>query len=416
MEALDLLTEKIEQTQKTISEFKEANEKALKEDRADLGEHKEKVEKMCKDITEVMEEKQKLEARLSRLEALKNTAEGDVESEEKKVEKSINSAFVDFARKSNPNMSYFSDYAMNQNIDLKALSVNIDPSGGYTVMPQFGGIVETRQFETSPIRPYANVITISTDAYEILADNSEAASGGWVGETASRSETNTPDLDKIRIDTHEQYAKPKITQKLLDDSAMNVEQWLASKVADILSRTENTAFVNGTGVASPRGILTYSAWSTAGTYQVNAVEQVNSGSAGAFTADGIIDLTNSLLENYQANARFMIRRASFSSIIKLKDSTGNYLFNRELDRDAGSPFNLLGKPVVFASDVPAVGANALAMIYGDFRAAYTIVDRIGIRVLRDPFSSKPYVEFYTTKRTGGAMTNFEALKIHKLAA
>jgi len=299
--------------------------------------------------------------------------------------------------------------------EVKTLQAGSDPDGGYFIRPTISNTIATRIFETSPIRSLANIETTSSDSHEVLIDDQSGTSGGWVGETQTRSNTNTPQVGKITINIHEQYAMPLATQKMLDDAGFNVEAWLQNKVIDILSRTENTAFVSGTGVGQPKGFLAYSAWAVAGTYERDKLEQINSGSAGNFTGDGIKKLKNSLIESYQGRARFLIRRDAFEDVILLKDGMGRYLVNPDSMR-TGDDKILLGKPVVFAQDMQAIASDALAMAYGDFQSGYTIVDRIGIRVLRDPYTSKPYVKFYTTKRVGGAVTNFEAIKIQKLAA
>jgi len=200
---------------------------------------------------------------------------------------------------------------------------------------------------------------------------------------------------------------------MLDDAGFDIESWLTKKVTEKLSRVENTAFVSGTGVNSPKGVLGYTKWTTNGTYERNKIEQVISGTDGEFTADGLIDTQNALKEDYQGNASWLIKRASFGSIIKLKNGQGEYLINPFLLAQGGDKV-LLGKPVVFANDVAAVATDALCAVYGDFKQGYTIVDRFGFRVIRDEFTSKPYVKFYTTKRVGGACTNYEALKINKL--
>lgn len=294
------------------------------------------------------------------------------------------------------------------NLETKALSVGSDPEGGYAVTPEMSGRIATTIFESSPIRSIAAVETISSDALEMLVDKDEAASG-WVGETATRTETATPDLAKARIPVHELYAEPRSTQKLLDDANFNVDDWLARKVADKFARDEATAFVGGTGVGQPRGFTTYpagTAWSQ--------IEQVNSGAASAITADGLISLQNALKQGYLARAVWVMKRTTIGEVRKLKDANNQYLWQPGLAQD--QPPTLLGHRVVAADDMPAVAANALAIAFGDFTSAYTIVDRVGIRVLRDPFTAKPYVKFYTTKRVGGDVVNFEAIKIQKIAA
>jgi HK97 family phage major capsid protein len=293
--------------------------------------------------------------------------------------------------------------------EAKALSAGSDPEGGYLVPAASSDRIVKKVFETSPIRQVASVIEISSDRLELLIDKDETATGGWVAETAARTETATPQLAKHTIPVHEQYSEPRASQKLLDDSAIDAEVWLMEKVAEKFARTENTGFVAGDGVGRPRGFLSYpagSAW--------EQIEQINSGNASALTVDGLIDLQNALKVEYQGNAVWLMKRATVAAIRKLKDSQNQYLWQPMLQ--VGQPATLLGQPVHFADDMPGVAANALAVAYGDFRSGYQIVDRIGIRVLRDPFTAKPQVKFYTTKRVGGDVVNFEAIKLQKVAA
>ena len=298
---------------------------------------------------------------------------------------------------------------------LKDLVAGSNPNGGYFIRPERSNKIVSRIFETSPIRAYASVENTSRDSVELIIDDNEAVSGGWVGELDARGETGTPQVGLLTIPVHEQFAQPVATQKMLDDAGFDIEGWLSRKVADKLSREENTAFVSGDGSAKPKGFLTYSAWSTPGVYQRNAIEQIKSGNATQLTSDGLIDLWTSLKEPYQANGVFFIKRSSFGDICKLKDNEGQYLLNPRV-LSQGAQMLLLGKPVVFADDMESVGAGNLAVAYGDFRAGYTIIDRIGFRLIRDDITTKGQIKYYTTKRTTGAVTNFEAIKLQVISA
>jgi len=304
-------------------------------------------------------------------------------------------------------------YMLNE---LKTMRTQNNPDGGYLTQPDRRTDVSvSREFETSPMRSVANIITTGTNEVEIPIDDNESTSGGWVGEEGTISNTDQAKVGLLKIAVHEQYAQPLVTQKMLDDSYVNVEEWLSNKTNDILTRTENTAFVTGNGSQKPKGIMSYDAWSVNGTYERGKIEQINSGTSATITADGLITLQNSLKETYQARSVFMMKRSSFGAISKLKDGTGAYLLN-PMGIPQGFTMTLLGKPVIFADDIAATAADSLSVAYGDFSVGYTIVDRMGIRVLRDEYTSKPYVKFYTTKRVGGAVTNYEAYKILKLAA
>ena len=293
-------------------------------------------------------------------------------------------------------------------LQTKALSVGSDPDGGYLVTPHMSSKIVQSIFETSPMRQLASVETISSDALELIDDHDQAAAG-WTAETGAITETATPTLAKRNIPTHELYAQPKATQKLVDDSAIDIESWLSGKIADIFSRKENTAFISGVGVGQPRGILTYASGTSWG-----QIQQVTSGSSGAVTADAIINLFYALKDAYSKRANFLMNRTVVQSIRLLKQATTNqYMWQPGLA--AGAPDTLMGVPVHMAADMPVAAANSLSIAVGDFQAAYQIVDRKGISILRDPFTEKPFVKFYATKRVGGDVVNFEAIKLMKLA-
>jgi HK97 family phage major capsid protein len=301
--------------------------------------------------------------------------------------------------------------------EVKALSVGIDTDGGYLVTPDTSGRIVRRVFETSPIRQIANVVTIGTDKLEGIEDLNEAGAG-WVGETQARNETSTPDVGKYSIPVFEMYAEPRATQKLLDDASVDMEAWLASKVADRLARLQNTAFVSGDGVTRPRGLTTYATQADTGSVPWGQIGHVNTGANGAFAssnpADAVFDLIGAVKDAYLGNARFLTRRAVITAMRKFKDSTGQYLWQPSLV--AGTPETFAGYAITRAEDMPALATGSLSLMFGDFREAYTIVDRQGLRTLRDPYTAKPWVKFYTTARVGGGMVNFEAVKALRFSA
>ncbi len=298
-----------------------------------------------------------------------------------------------------------------------AMSVGSDPDGRYEVTPDRTGRIATLVYETSPMRQLANVQQIGSDHLEGFNDLDQAASGGWVGEGQARPVTGTPKIGKWEITVHEQYASPKTTQKLLDDSVVDPEAWLSMKIAAILARTETTTFFNGNGVSKPRGFLTYPAGTPAFALWP-VIQQNNTGSAGAYAgtdpADALITTLFNLKTAYRPNARWFMSRSTLGTTRKLKDGQGNYMWEPDLTQLGGS--RLLGFPVAEGEDMPVIAADSLSVGFGDFREAYQIVDRFGIRVLRDPFTDKPNVIFYSTKRVGGDVVNFEAIKLLKFAA
>jgi len=294
--------------------------------------------------------------------------------------------------------------------ELKALSVSVDPDGGYTVTPTMSNQIVKRLFELDPLRSLASVETISTNAIEWLVDYDEAG-GGWEGETESGAETGTPKIFKKRIPVHVLYAKPRATQTLLEDSAINIESWLADKQSNRFLRLESAAFVSGDGVGKPRGFLTYGNYATAGVDEWAKIERQNIGNP--ITADGLIDLKFRLIEQYLQRGTWLVNRLTVADFMQLKDGAGRYLWSPGLKEDEYS--TLLGLPLRMSTTMPIQAANALSVAIADWRESYMIVDRLGITVQRDPYTQKPYVEFYTRKRVGGDVINFQAIKLGVVA-
>lgn len=387
------IEKKMEELGKAVHDMREENEKRLSEIEKkgySLSETQSALEKANKTIDLLQDEVKKIHTAMNR----PGTLSSGSETQELAEYKAAFRSYIKTGTEGNLKA-----------LQTKALSVGSDPDGGYLVLPQMSDEIVKKIFETSPVRQVASVQAISTDALEIIQDLDEA-DASWVGEVSARAETDTPQLKKIVIPAHEMYAKPKASQKILDDAFLNVEAWLAEKVADKFSRTEASAFVSGDGVNKPRGFLSYAAGTG-----FEQIEQVVTGDADDVTADGLIAVVTALKAFYKPGAAFMMKRATLGEIRKLKDLEGQYLWQPALS--AGNPDLILGYPVYEADDMPAEAANALAVAFGNFRAGYQIVDRFGIRTLRDPYSSKPYVEFYTTKRVGGGVKNFEAIKLLK---
>jgi HK97 family phage major capsid protein len=318
-------------------------------------------------------------------------------------------AFRSFLRKGDP----FTD------AERKALSVGSDPDGGYTVTPDMSGPTVRKIFETSPIRQIASVQSITTDALEGAEDRGEAGAG-WVAETGTRTTSSTPQLGRLRWPVHEMYAMPSATQQLLDDSSINPEQWLAEKVADKFVRLENTAFVEGNGVGQPRGFMDYSSTNVGDSSRTwGVLENVHTGTSasygtGANGADKLVSLVHKLKAGYRDGAVFVMNRATLGTTRTLKDGAGQYIWLPSMT--AGQNSSLLGYGVVEAEDMDDIAADSRSVAFGNFRLGYLIVDRQGIRVLRDPYSSKPYVLFYTTRRVGGGLLNPETIKFLKFSA
>lgn len=291
---------------------------------------------------------------------------------------------------------------------VKALFSAHDPDGGFLLTPRLRRMIQTHVYESSPIRQLANVVTISTDGLEFVVDNDEAAAG-WVGEQGSRPETATPQFGVITITADEMYAMPGVTQRFLDDAGIDVEAFLSQKIADKFARLEASAFLVGDGIQRPRGILSYPAGTSAG-----QIQRISTGSANSLSLDDLYSAEAELKEPYRTDAVWLMHRKVVGYVRKLKDSNGQYLWQPSVQ--AGQPSTLLGYPVRTAADLDdSVTSNNEVVIFGSIRRAYTIVDRVGMRVIRDVFTAKGKVLFYTTRRVGGAVTNFEALKIIKVS-
>ena len=301
-----------------------------------------------------------------------------------------------------------------EGVEIKAMSTDVAPDGGYLVRPELSQTIVSRVFETSPLRQVANVERTGAKSIDILIDDQEAAAR-WAGEGASGGETDTPDLGQKVIAAHRIEADPRMTTEMIEDAYLDVEGWLSRKVADKFARAQNTAFVTGNGVGKPRGFLTYDAAADADVYERDAIRQINMGSAAALNADGLISVQSSLKEPYQAGAVWGMHRTTFGKALQLKGAD-NYFFSPVLMRDGQASIQLLGKPVIFMDDMPVVAADALSIVYADFSMAYTIVDRVGLQVLRDPYTNKGFVTYYTTQRVGGDVTSFDAISIGKVAA
>lgn len=296
-----------------------------------------------------------------------------------------------------------------------SLSKGVANEGGYLAPVEWDRSITDRLIEVSPLRSIASVQSISTAGYTKLFNN-RGATSGWVGETAARPATNTPTFSPLTYKPGELYANPAATQQLLDDAEINLESWLANEVETEFAYQEGIAFLTGSGANDrPNGLLTYVTGGTnAATHPWGDIKTVGSGAVGAVTADSLLDLIYALPEEYTANARFMMNRTSQGAIRKLKDGQGNYLWQPSYV--AGQPATIAGYPVTTVAGMPNIAANAIAALFGDFKRGYQIVDRTGVRVLRDPFTNKPFVQFYTTKRVGGGLLNPDVLKALKVNA
>jgi HK97 family phage major capsid protein len=295
----------------------------------------------------------------------------------------------------------------------KALSVGSDPDGGYLVPEETERTVMRSLKDISPIRAIAAVQQVSASTYK-KPFSIEGADAGWVGETAARPETGSPTLAELTFPTMELYAMPSATQSLLDDSAVNIDEWLAEEIRLAFAEQEGTAFVVGDGTNQPRGFLDY-AKVAEDSWSWGNIGYVATGADGAFDAtnpsDNLIDLVYSVKSGYRGNGHWVMNRGTQAEIRKIKDADGNYIW--QPGERAGARPTLMHHPIAESEDMPDIASDAFAIAFGDFRRGYLIVDRVGLRVLRDPYSAKPYVLFYTTKRVGGGVQDFDAIKLLK---
>lgn len=297
----------------------------------------------------------------------------------------------------------------------KAMSTAVAADGGYLVDPQTAERIQSLLLSTSSLRSIANVVQVEASSFDVIVDRSEVGSG-WATETAATTETATPIIERISIKLHELAAMPKASQRLLDDSAFDVEGWLAEKIATRFIRAEAAAFINGDGVDKPKGILLPTKVANA-SWTWGNIGYVPTGAAADFAttnpADCIVNLVYALGADYRANATFVMNSKTVGAVRKMKDADGRFLWSDGLA--AGEPSRLMGYPVLVSEDMPDIAANAFAIAFGDFRAAYTIAERPDLRILRDPFSAKPNVLFYANKRVGGDITDFAAIKLLRVA-
>lgn len=294
-------------------------------------------------------------------------------------------------------------------MESKSLSSAVNSDGGYLVDPQTAETIKSVLNSTASIRSIASVVNVEANSFDVLIDHTDVGAG-WADEASATTETATPSIDRISIPLHELSALPKASQRLLDDSAFDVEGWLAGRIADKFARAEAAAFIGGDGADKPKGILDHPAVDN-DTWAWGNLGYVATGTAGGVDADAIVDVVYALGAQYRVNGTFVMNSKTAGLIRKLKDSDGRFLWSDGLA--AGEPARLMGYPVLIAEDMPDAATDSFSIAFGDFQAGYTIAERPDLRVLRDPFSAKPHVLFYATKRVGGDVSDFAAIKLVK---
>lgn len=391
--------------QKSFASFKEANDKELADVKKGLGDvvQTEKVDRINAHLSDL---EKALEAQNAQIAALSVGGGGSTVVDPFIAEHA--QAFGTYFRRGEGETNL-------RSLEVKAsLNTSSDPDGGYVVPEEMDNVIDRVLGTVSAMRSAgARVINTSAPTYKKLV-NQGGAGSGWVGEKESRPETATPVLNQIEVNAEEMYALPYATQTLLNDARIDIAGWLADEVSIEFAEQEGTAFITGDGVKKPRGILAYTPVANA-SYAWGKVGFVGTGTSAAFDAtnpgDNLIDLLYALKSGYRNGAAFMMNDVTMATVRKFKDGQGNYLWAPATGPEGVS--TILNKPVYTDDNMSAMAANSFSVAVADFGRAYTIIDRAGVQVLRDPYTNKPYVGFYTTKRVGGGITNFEAIKLLK---
>lgn len=381
--------------------FREANDERLAQMESNLSADAVTTEKMNR-INSALDEQKRLMDQLA-IKGQRPMVEGGKISSIASLEHKR--AFDGYVRKGNENNL--------RRFEEKAMSYGSDPDGGYLVPDETAAEISSRLANISPIRSIASIRTVSSSVYKKPFAVSGPATG-WVAETDIRAQSAAPSLSELQFPTMELYAMPAATSTLLDDAAVNIDEWLAQEVELAFAEQESAAFIIGDGINKPKGFLDNPIVDEA-SWSWGNIGYVATGSDGAFAAsdpaDTLVDTIYALKSGYRQNANWVMNRRSQADIRKLKDADGNYLW--QPPASAGARAMLMGFPVVEAEEMPDIASDSLSIAFGDFNRGYLIIDRAGVRVLRDPYSAKPYVLFYTTKRVGGGVQDFDALKLVK---
>lgn len=382
-----------------FGEFKDTNEKRLSAVESEKAALAGKLDSLTSQITEL----ESLKSAIEDLQKKSNRPGTTGMSSDAVAHKE---AFAQFMRKGADNGL--------ADLQVKALNITADADGGFAVPEELDREIGSLLRNSTPMREICNVIQMGGADYKKLMSLGGSTSG-WVGEAAARPETNSPQMSLITPFMGELYANPKATQTMLDDVFFNAETWLAGELATEFAEKENLAFTSGDGVTKPKGLLAYTTAATSdATRAFGTFEHINSAAIGSVSADDLVKFAFNLRTGYLPNSIWQFNRNTLAALMVLKDSTGQYLWQPSIT--LGTQASLAGYKFVLNDDMPNVAAGANAIAFGDHKRAYTIVDRMGTRVLRDPFTNKPYIGFYTTKRVGGMAVDTQAVKFLKVRA
>lgn len=377
-------------------------------------------------MTDLSEIKTLVETQGDAFESFRNRVESQISNEKKEREelearlnrRGVNGADVEVSFDPNENKALARFVRSGEDHELKSMSVGSDPDGGYFVLPAQSQTMTTRLYEMSPMRRLARLETITAgDKFEEIDDRGEATAT-WVGETASRASGATPNLGKIVIPVHEIYALQPVTQKLLDDTDRDLGAWISDKITDKFGHSEGTAFITGDGILKPQGLLTYETNTDADeTRTAGKIQHVVSGNASGFPASNAADVLKTLLWKlrapYRSGASWVMNSNTAATVDKFKNGQGDYIWRDGMT--AGSPPSLLGYPVELDENMPDIGGGNYPIAFGNMELAYIIVEKAGVKMLRDPFTDKPNVLFYAYRRVGGGLANDDAVKLLKIS-
>ena len=410
----------VEQTQNAFVELKKSQEEAKKNNETGSAELNAKITNIAATIADNIEKSNLLKAQVDKVEAFQNGSASEVNQKEEAT-KEYTKLFNDYIRKAGEQNSFESFLKANTSKEQNAFISMSNPAGGFSVLPESLGLRTTRAFETSPMRQLAMVSATSSDRVVINLDDDDIDTVETLKETETPTASDTPDTGRIIIPVHMLGKKISLSMEQLEDPDYDVVGFAREKISKKIARVQNTAFVSGTGAAGAKGFLQYaastgSALTVASSYTRGTLQTFKTGSAGSYTVDDIIKLTGKVFEDYQANSKFLLRRDTFVDLIVSKAGDGHYLFNRSLDKKPGVPFDILGYPIVFAADMPAIATDALAFAFGDFSECYQVVDRVGLKIIRDDLTSTPNTIISYFVRYGGGVYGFDSVKLLKLSA
>jgi HK97 family phage major capsid protein len=401
----------VESIQQSFTDFKKINDERLSkvEKGSTTSDFEAKLALVQADLAKALDLKKEIE----RVEAKANLQGLIVDAKDRNPDKAAyKAAFLDrFVRKGE-------DSADLKALQAKAWSIGTPADGGYALPEQIDRAIEKMLRDISNVRSLANVVTVGTSDYKKLVNVNGIASG-WVGETAARPATNTSQFAEVAPPMGELYANPQVTQQSLDDMFFDVEAELMTQLMEEFALAEGSAFVSGNGTNKPKGFLAYTTAATADSGRAfGTLEHIATGVSADFAAsnkaDAFFAVVAALKKGYRNGAVWMMNKSVLFEALRFKDTAGQYLWQPSV-QDSGLGIRLLGFNVEEAEDMPVKAANSLSVAFGNFKRGYTIVDRVGMRMLRDPYSNKPYVGFYTTKRVGGAVVNSEAIKLLKFS-